>query len=137
MTVTTNLMTADELLRMPDDGEVVSSDTGFLLATNPDTVRCPDVAFIRAGRVPANLDTYLTPPDLAVEVVSPSDKLRDVLEKKDDYLRAGVKAVVIVDPPTRSVTIHRTTGATGVQDVLSVDDVVPGWQLPLWEIFES
>ncbi|HKO58336.1 MAG TPA: Uma2 family endonuclease [Thermoanaerobaculia bacterium] len=176
MTVDARLMTADELLRIPDDGyryelvrgelkrmspakgehgiitgrihawlgawiltrklgQVTSSDTGFLLSSNPDSVRCPDVAFIRADRVPQDLNAFVVPPDLAIEVISPTDRYSDVEEKKDEYLTAGVLAVVIVDPRRKTVTIHRPTGVEEVQETLVLEDVVPGWTLPLADIF--
>lgn len=174
MTTATKLMTADELLRMPDDGyryelvrgelkkmspagwnhqriimrisrhlanyvadhklgEVVPSETSFLLGRNPDSVRCPDVAFVRAERV-IDTDLYFPgAPDLAVEVMSPNDTYPKVLAKKDEYLRSGVRAVVIVTR-RKSVEIHRLSGVTQAEDVLAVDEVVPGWQMPLSEI---
>jgi Uma2 family endonuclease len=176
MTVDTRLMTADELLRMPDDGfryelvqgelrkmspageehgdvvhqiamrlgyhvaerklgKVYASDTGFMISRNPDTVRAPDVSFIRAERVVRTKHFIPLAPDLAIEVISPSDSYSAVTRKKDEYLRAGTPAVVIVDPDRKLVEIHRPTGVIMVKDVLSVDDVVPGWQLPLSEIF--
>ncbi|HKO58338.1 MAG TPA: Uma2 family endonuclease [Thermoanaerobaculia bacterium] len=176
MTVDTRLMTADELLRMPEDGyryelvqgelrkmspageehghivheigrrlgnhvyerklgRVYGPDVGFLIARDPDTVREPDVSFVRADRVVPTPKYFPGPPDLAIEVVSPNDTYSEVRAKKDEYLRAGVKAVVIVDPPTRTVTIHRPTGVEEVQGTLTLEDIVPGWSLPLSDIF--
>lgn len=175
MTVATH-MTADELLRLPDDGSryelvqgelrkmspsgahharvaarvitrlsnhvereqlgaVYSSEGGFRLSRNPDTVRAPDAAFVRADRVADTLSFFEGPPDLAVEVVSPGDRYTEIEEKTLDWLRAGARAVVVVDPRTRSVRVHRSSGAVTVADVLEVDDVVPGWRLPLDELF--
>jgi Uma2 family endonuclease len=176
MTIDTRLMTADELLHMPEDGSryelvqgelrkmspageehghivheigrqlgnhvhdrksgrVYGPDAGFLISRDPDTVREPDVSFVRADRVVPTPKYFPGPPDLAIEVISPNDLYSDVAEKKDEYLRAGVIAVVIVDPRRKAVTIHRATGMTEVQDTLAVDDVIPGWQLPLADIF--
>jgi Uma2 family endonuclease len=176
MTVDARLMTADELLRIPDDGyryelvrgklkkmspageehgnitaEILAqlrtfvrecklgraygSDAGFLIFRDPDTVREPDVSFVRADRVVPTPKYFPGPPDLAIEVVSPNDTYSEVRAKKDDYLRAGVQAVVIVDPATRAVTIHRPAGVEEVQGTLIVEDVVPGWMLLLSDIF--
>jgi Uma2 family endonuclease len=75
------------------------------------------------------------PPDLAFEVMSPNDTCPEVEAKKNEYLAAGVQAVMIVDPDTRSVTIHRLSGVTKFQDVLTIDEV-PGWPLPLSDLFD-
>ena len=79
------------------------------------------------------------PPDLAVEVISPSDTYSEVEEKVADWLNAGTQAVVVVDPRRRMVKVHRSvTDATVLteSDTLAVDDVVPGWEMPVREIFE-
>ena len=77
-------MTADELLHVPDDGMRRELVAGLVLATDPDTVRAPDAAFVRRERVDALGDTprfWPEAPALAVEVISPSDSPRDVEEK--------------------------------------------------------
>jgi len=76
------------------------------------------------------------PPDAAFEVVSPNDSYSDIEEKTLDWLRAGVRAVVIVDPRTQSARIHRGSSATPVVDVIEIEEVVPGWKLPLAGIFD-
>ena len=116
-------------------GDVYGADLGYVLFRNPDTVREPDASFVRAERVVRTPKFFPGPPDLAVEVISPDDTWPEVLEKKDEYLRAGTLAVVIVDPPRERVEIHRPSGVTAVDDVLAVDDVVPGWRLTLADIF--
>jgi Uma2 family endonuclease len=116
-------------------GRVFGPDAGYLIFHDPDTVREPDVSFIRAERVVRTPKYYPGPPDLAIEVISPNDTYSEVDEKKDEYLNAGVKAVVIVDPRRKTVVVHRASGAARMDDVLSVDDVVEGWQLPLSDIF--
>jgi Uma2 family endonuclease len=109
---------------------------GYTLFTDPDTVRAPNCSFVRADRVVSTPKYYPGAPDLSVMVQAPDDTWPDVLEKKDDYLRAGTQAVVIVDPPRQHVELHRPSGVTKVEDVLAVDDVVPGWRLPLADLFE-
>lgn len=118
-------------------GKVYIAEAGFRLATNPDTVRVPDLSFVRAERVVETSGFMPGPPDLAVEVISPSDSYSDVAEKTAEYLRTGTRAVIVVDPRTRIVSVQRAGGATDAVDILEVGDVVPGWKLPLAEIFED
>lgn len=172
----TRVHTADELLRMPDDGYryelvqgelirmspagtrhgrigtriaarlalfaeerrlgvVVSGDTGFILSRNPDTVRAPDAAFVRADRYVDTDRFFPGPPDLAIEVISPTDLYTEVDAKTREYLEAGTRAVVIVNPRTRTVRVHRHSGVTEVTSVLEVEDVVPGWKMSIEELF--
>jgi Uma2 family endonuclease len=116
-------------------GKVYPSDTGFVLTRDPDTVRAPDAAFVRAERVVRTTKYFEGAPDAAFEVISPSDIYTEVDEKIVEYLRAGTRIVVVVNPRTRAVLIHRKTGVEIVQDVLTIEDVVPGWRLPLSDLF--
>ena len=122
-------------------GEVYGAETGFVLGSNPDHVRAPDAAFIRRERVEAAGDAwgfFPGAPDIAVEVVSPRDRYSEVEEKVADWLGAGTLAVVVVDPGRRAVKVHRSVGDAAVlteEDVLSVEDVVPGWQMRVEEVF--
>lgn len=88
----------------------VTGETGYLLATGPDLVRGPDVALVLRSRLPGSdlaEEGYVpVPPDLAVEVVSPNDLARDLLQKVGEYLDAGVPRVWVVYARTRSVVIH-------------------------------
>ncbi len=117
-------------------GKVYASETGFRIERSPDTVRAPDAAFVRAERVIRTPRFFEGAPDAAFEVVSPNDSYSEIEEKTLDWLRAGVRAVVIVDPRTKSARIHRRGSATPVVDVLEIEDVVPGWKLPLADIFD-
>jgi Uma2 family endonuclease len=118
-------------------GRVFAAETGFLLATNPDTVRAPDVAFVRRERVLAvgrRPGYWPGAPDLAVEVISPNDRPREVAEKVATWLRYGTLMVVAVDPRRRTVAVHRLgqpVRVLGEADTLDGDDVVPGWHLSL------
>jgi Uma2 family endonuclease len=122
-------------------GRVYSAETGFLLTRNPDTVRAPDIAFIRQERVSAQEGPggyWPGAPDLAAEVISPGDLYTEVAEKVEDWLDAGTRMVVVIDPRKRHVTIYRSK--TEVEflteaDTLNGGEVVPGWQLPVAEIF--
>ena len=117
-------------------GKVYSSDTGFTLSRDPDTVRAPDAAFVRAARVVATRRFFDGPPDVAFEVVSPNDRYTEIEEKTRDWLRAGVLAVVIVDPGAKSARIERLGSGAPVAGVIEIEDVIPGWKLPLAELFD-
>jgi len=122
-------------------GIVTGAETGFHLRRNPDTVRGADIAFVKASRVPQGArPTGYFPgaPDLAVEVVSPSDTVKEVEDKVDDYLQAGAALVWIVNPRRRTVTIHRRDLPPTMLreiDTLGGDDVVPGFSCSVAEIF--
>ena len=121
-------------------GRIYGAETGFQIARDPDTVRAPDVGFVAAARMGAKPSRGFVPgpPDLAVEVVSPNDRAGEVLAKVFDWLDAGCRAVWVVDPPTRTVTVYRSREqivTLGPDDELTGDDVVPGFRLPVAEIF--
>jgi Uma2 family endonuclease len=119
-------------------GVSYTSDTGFRLARDPDTVRCPDISFVSQARYVPTKGVVEGAPDLAVEIVSPTDRYDEVLDKVHDYLNAGTRMVVVVHPPKRTVTVYRPRGTALVlteNDVLEGGDVVPGWQIPVRDIF--
>ena len=124
-------------------GTIVASDSGVLLEHNPDTVREPDVAFTsfeRRGSGPRSRGYAEAVPDLVVEVVSPSDKERDVLEKAEMWLSFGVRLVWVVRPETRTVDVHRVgEPIVTLDDTQSLDglDVLPGLSCPLSDIFDD
>jgi Uma2 family endonuclease len=117
-------------------GAIYSSETGFRISRQPDTVRAPDAAFVRSERVTDTADFFDGPPDAAFEVVSPGDTSTEIEEKTLAWLRAGTKVVVIVDPRTRSARVHRTGSSSNAEDVIEIEDVIAGWRLPLAELFE-
>jgi Uma2 family endonuclease len=130
-----------EFARQHDLGRVVSTETGFLLARDPDTVRAPDVAFVsrstieRAGRFRG---FFPGAPDLAVEVLSPSERPADVHAKSGDYLAAGTRLVWVVDPSRRQVRVHRSLlkpSILDVADTLEGDDVLPGFRVRVALLF--
>ncbi len=182
MSQTPTLMTADELLRVPDDGmrrELVAgvvrvmepagfghgrvalaigmllsahvrahdlgvalaAETGFVLATDPDTVRAPDAAFVRRERVEALGDTlkfWPEAPDLAVEVISPSDAFSDVEQKALQWLAAGTRLVVVADPVRRTITAYRGPSDIRIHDeseTIDASAAVPGWSLVVADAF--
>ena len=122
-------------------GQVLAAETGFTLFRNPDTVRAPDVAFIRAERVPSPLPTGYAEfaPDLAVEVLSPSDRAGRVLAKVGDWIDAGALLVWIVDPERRIARVYRADGSQAVltaDDVLDGEDVLPGFSIGLADVID-
>jgi Uma2 family endonuclease len=123
-------------------GEVYAAETGFRLESDPDHVRAPDTAFVRRERAEAARGTpgfFPGAPDVAVEVISPSDSYTEVEEKVADWLGAGTLAVVVVDPRRRTVKVHRSLVDAVVlteADVLAIEDVVPGWRVPVKDIFK-
>jgi len=117
-------------------GAVFVGDTGFTLARNPDTVRGPDIAFIRTERLPQPIpSTFLEfAPDLVVEILSPHDRPGKVLAKVGDWLDAGARLVWVVDPERRVARVYRQDGT---EDIISGDgallgeDVLPGFSCTL------
>jgi Uma2 family endonuclease len=122
-------------------GTVVNANTGFLLAQNPDTVRAPDVGFVRRDRIQATgMPKKYWPgaPDLAVEVVSPNDTVYAVDDKVDEWMDAGTALVWVVNPRGRTVTVHRPGAAPIIlttADTLDGLQVVPGFSMPVADIF--
>jgi Uma2 family endonuclease len=181
MATTEKLMTAEDLWRLPDDGQrheliagelrtmapsgwehgeltlaiggplrdyvrahqlgrAFGAETGFLLATNPDTVLAPDAAFVARERAGAGRRAgyWPGPPDLAVEVISPGDLYTEVEEKVATWLAYGTRMVIVLNPRRRTATVHRSP--TEVRhltenDVLDGEDVVPGWTVPVRDLF--
>jgi Uma2 family endonuclease len=121
-------------------GETFAAETGFLLKENPDTVRAPDVAFVTHTRLGerANDPGYLPiAPDLVAEVISPSDRSSDVEEKVLDWLTAGVLAVLVVDPQTKSIRHYRSADEIKVHQDGTIDlcHVISGYLLDVSELF--
>jgi Uma2 family endonuclease len=183
MSTELQLMTADELLAMPDDGfvyelikgelikvspppghehglvtmniagplyeyakkqhlgNVYAAETGFLLQQDPDTVRAADVAFVRRERIEkaGPVEGYwIGAPDLAVEVISPSDTVGRIEGKVAEWLESGTRTVWLVSPKMHTVTVYRSLTEIVVlteKDTLDGGDVVPGFQIPIAEIF--
>lgn len=176
------LMTAEDLLQLPDDGNwyelsegelivlspaaywssmvaaaflvrirayvlenglgiVAGPDGGMLLRRAPDTMRAPDVSFVRRDRVPANIAAsgfIPAAPDLAVEVLSPSDRYSQVSRKIRDYFAAGTRLVWVVDPDDRVTMVHhpdRPVEIIGPEGTLDGGEILPGFTLSLAELW--
>lgn len=182
MATALQLVTADDLLRMPDDGllyelvrgelrsmspashrhgkviinitlslgqhvrdqglgDVYAAETGFKLASNPDTVRAPDVAFVRRDRLAAVGDTegyWPGAPDLAVEVISANDLYTEVEMEVIEFLDAGTGMVLTVNPRKHTVTVYRALADITIlteDDTIAGEDIVPGWTLAVRDVF--
>lgn len=112
---------------------------GFTLFRAPDTVRAPDVAFVRRERVPDPIPLgYLEfAPDLVVDVLSPRDRPGEILAKVAQWLEGGVRLVWVIDPQRRVARIYRFDGTESVIDekgVLNGEDVLPRFSCPLTTI---
>jgi len=120
-------------------GLVFAQDTGFKIASDPDTVRAPDVAFVgreRAGLIGKRGYAELAP-DLLAEIVSPDDRPAEVLAKVADWLAAGTKLVWLVDLERAEVRVYRSDGSLSVLqegDSLDGEDVLPGFTCPLSDV---
>ena len=132
----------DEYVEAHRLGVVCGAETGFILRRQPDTVRAPDVSVVRTEHVPAagNPDFYWPlAPDLAVEVLSPSERVRDVQAKLADYFAAGTQLVWVIDPRKRTVVVYRSlTEAITLSesDELTGGTVLPGFACPVRRFFE-
>lgn len=180
MPSTARLVTADELLRMPDDdyryelvkgrlirmpppkyehGRIVAAiaallhahvkacalgdvlgESGYKLESDPDTVRAPDISFVRRERTAPGARAYFDGgPDLVVEVLSPDDRPPHVRQKITEYLAHGVLGVLVVDPRRKTVAVYRPSSPALTlrdDDVLDLGDIVAGFTCRVSEIFE-
>jgi Uma2 family endonuclease len=123
-------------LELTGAGALFAGDTGFTLARNPDTVRGPDVAFVRTERLPNPIPSNFLEfaPDLVVEILSPHDRPGEVLAKVGDWLEAGARLVWVVDPDRRLARVYRQDGTEKVisaDEALLGEDVLPGFSCKL------
>lgn len=128
-----------QFLRANPIGRLLAAETGFVLFTNPDTVRAPDVAFVRHERIPDPMPRGYAPfpPDLAVEVLSPDDRPGEVRAKVGDWLKAGTRLVWVVDPDRRLARAYRTDGTMveiSETGTLDGEDVLPGFNCVVGEV---
>lgn len=131
----------DDHVQKSSQGRVFPSDTGFVLSREPDTLRGPDVSFVSEPRASSlDMDRNIEgAPDLAVEVVSPSDSAQDLNKKVKQYFAAGSKVVWVVYPETRDVVVHHSDGSalqlSGDQE-LAAPDLLAGFAVPVNRLFE-
>jgi Uma2 family endonuclease len=123
-------------------GVVTAANGGYILARNPDTVLIPDAGFVRWERIPGRVipvEFCPFPPDLAVEVLTFWNVPGDVEAKTWHYRKACVPLLWWVDPNRRAVGVYRTgefAAELGEGDTLDGEDILPGFTLPVSEIFE-
>jgi Uma2 family endonuclease len=121
-------------------GRVYSPDTGFRLTDT--TVRSPDIAFVRKERLPAVRSVGFAngAPDLAVEVFSPSDSVRQLMRKVKQYFAAGCHTVWIVYPERREVNVLEASGADRLlreYDIIEAPELLPGFSVKVAEFFSE
>ena len=129
------------LKHCPKRAGKLAVETGFRVRTAlGESVRAPDVAFIRAERLPSPLPHTFADlaPDLVVEIASPNDAYSELRDKVDEWLQAGVQMVWVVDPQRRVVEVYQPDQPLRVLregDTLTGDPVLPDFQLPISELF--
>lgn len=120
-------------------GYIAGADGGYILSREPDAFVSPDASFISRARAGERGATgyYPVAPDLAVEVISPSDRAADIRRKIDLYLQHGTQLVWVVYPQTRTIEVHTPTGARNLttQDTLEGGEVLPGFSASIRDIF--
>jgi Uma2 family endonuclease len=120
-------------------GVVVAAETGFKIASDPDTVRAPDVGFISKRRLPRPRPAGFAEmaPDLVVEVLSPEDRPREVRAKVGDWLAADCQLVWVIDPQRSVARIYRADGSENTVRVgghLDGETVLPGFVVTVSDI---
>ena len=117
-------------------GDIYSSDTGFRIG---ERMLIPDIAFVSHARIPDDMDKASPiPPDLAVEVVSPTDVLSRLVEKAFAYLEAGTHLVWVIEPKSKMVLVYRSETDIKLltrNDTLTGEDVVEGFSCSVAELF--
>jgi Uma2 family endonuclease len=125
-----------------DLGYTTAAETGFILFKNPngkDTVRAPDVGFVAAHRLPDGLPEGYIPfaPDLAVEVVSPTDTADEIHEKVSDFIKYGTRLIWVYYPKSKTAMVHMPGKTYPVEagGVLDGGDILPGFRMSLHDLF--
>ena len=122
-------------------GEVLESEAMYqCFPHKPEQVRKPDASFIRVGRLPGGIipkTACPVAPDLVVEVVSPNEKVVELNGKVEDFIRAGVPLIWVVNPDSRTVTVHtgRQSNTLTEADELTGDPVLPGFRVKVADLF--
>jgi Uma2 family endonuclease len=123
-----------------DLGQVFAAETGFKVESKPDLVRAPDVSFVKKSRLSGRLPKgyFDGVPDLAIEVVSPTDKKREIAKKVNMWLVHGTISCWVVDPASMTIIVHRAVQKPirlTVQDSLEKEPALPGFSLEVSKIF--
>lgn len=133
-----------EFVKQHGLGRVMSNDTFVRTGTDPDTYRGADVCFLSYARAPKEQPLprgpLELPPDLIVEVRSPTDRTGDIQIKVGEYLNIGVAVVVVLDPGIDAATVYRGNDELPQRfhngDELTLPDVLPGFAVPVRRFFE-
>ena len=180
MSTASHLITADELMRLPDDGNryelikgelltmspaggehgfiamrlsrvlsnhiedrclgfAFTAETGFKLERDPDTVLAPDFSFVSKHRLSILPKSYPDlPPDLVVEVISPTQSIRSMRLKAQQWIQSGVLLVWVIFPESRTVEVYHSIHHTILTEAEVLDgyDVLPGFRMPLANLFQ-
>jgi len=136
--ISTNIVTLlNNYVRQHQLGRIYTAETTFQVG---ESGRKPDVAFVSQERLPENKrQASQSPPDLAIEVVSPSDTVYNVLEKVLEYLDAGTQMLWVIEPIIKTVTVYRSRSEIKIftqNDTLTGEKVIEGFQCAVAEIFE-
>ena len=118
------------------NGGLFLARCGYILERNPDTVRAPDMSFVHPP-LPKG-DVYISgPPDLAIEIISFNENFALLEEKIRDWRRFGTPCVIVIDPQNEVATVHEagTTRHLAIDDTLDAPTVLPGWSVPLRDLF--
>jgi Uma2 family endonuclease len=123
-------------------GDVFSGGTSYILERRPDTVRGPDISFVSRDRLPQDRlpDSYLEQaPDLAIEILSPSNRPGQLRQRMTDLFRGGCREVWVLDPTRETVTIHRPEAMETVLEANSEleSPLLPGFRVRVTEFFRS
>lgn len=136
--ISSNIVTLlNNYARQHQLGRIYTAETTFQVG---ESGRKPDVAYLSKERIPDNeRQASPNPPDLAIEIVSPTDKVYDVTEKALEYLNAGTQMVWVIEPIAKTITVYRSS--TDIKtltqnDTLTGEEVVEGFQCAVAEIFE-
>jgi Uma2 family endonuclease len=130
-----------QFVRTNNLGWVASNDT-FVPASTAGSVLAPDVLYVSYAKLPKGTppEDLVDAPELALEVRSPTDRWGDVFGKVGDYLNAGVRVVVVLDPATKSASVHRQDGDQQIlrgDEEFALPDVLPGFAVPVSAFFET
>ena len=122
-------------------GRVMGGEVGIYTHRDPDTVRGADVVFISNERLAqVQSDSYLDiAPELIVEIASPNDRWYDIDDKLTEYLKIGVQIVWVANPHRHQIHVYRSLTEIEiltVDDTLSGNSVLPGFSVPVAELFE-
>jgi Uma2 family endonuclease len=145
ITVEANILgVVRNFVRSQQLGRVLGANGAYrMFPDRPALMRKPDVSFVASGRLSpeeAAQAEWRIAPDLAVEVISPNEEAQDAEQKLDEYLRAGVRLMWVAYLPTRNIWAYRPDGTARryrAEETLTGEDVLPGFAVPVAELFEG